>query len=86
MISQKQNIDIIHILNSFESTIHNYKRLLKKLQKNLAYVFQLATVKLVTVEIDSSDEDGEPIYQNQNVHFYSREKRREDHVERVVLF
>ena len=63
--------------------------LLKKLQKNLAYVFQFPTVKLVTEEIKSNDEDGEPMCQNQKVQFYSREKRfMEDHilqtVERVV--
>ena len=67
LITQEQNIDIIHILDSVENTKHNYKCLLKKLQKNLAYVFQLPTVKLVTAEIESNDEDGEPMYQNQKV-------------------
>ena len=91
LITQEQNIDIIRILDSVENTKHNYERLLKKLQKNPAYVFQLPTVKLVTEEIESNDEDGEPMYQNQKVQFYSREKCFiEDHivqiVERVVLF
>ena len=63
MITQEQSVDIIIILDPFESTIHNYERLLKKLRKNPAYVFQLPTVQLVTVEIESNDEDGEPIYQ-----------------------
>ena len=74
LITQEQNIDIIRILDSVENTKHNYERLLKKLQKNPAYVFQLPTVKLVTEEIESNDEDGEPMYQNQKVQFYSREK------------
>ena len=90
LITQEQNIDIIHILDSVENTKHNYKCLLKKLQKNLAYVFQLPTVKLVTEEIESNDEDGEPMYQNQKAQFYSKEKRFIEYhivqiVERVVL-
>ena len=64
---------------------NNYERLLKKLRKNPAYVFQLPTVKLVTEEIESNDEDGEPMYQNQKVQFYSREKRFiEDHIVQIV--
>ena len=31
LITQKQNIDIIRILDSVENTKHNYKRLLQKL-------------------------------------------------------
>ena len=85
LITQEQNIDIIRILDSVENTKHNYERLLKKLQKNPAYVFQLPTVKLVTEEIESNDEDGEPMYQNQKVQFYSREKRFiEDHIVQIV--
>ena len=85
LITQEQNIDIIRILDSVENTKHNYERLLKKLRKNPAYVFQLPTVKLVTEEIESNDEDGEPMYQNQKVQFYSREKRFiEDHIVQIV--
>ena len=62
LITQKQNIDIIRILNSVENTKHNYEHLLKKLPKNLAYVFQLPKAKLITDEIESNNEDGEPMY------------------------
>ena len=62
LITHEQNIYIVHILDSVENTKHNYKRLLKKLRKNLAYVFQLPTIKLVTEEIESNDEDGKPTY------------------------
>ena len=31
LITQEQNIDIIHILDSVENTKHNYEHLLKKL-------------------------------------------------------
>ena len=67
--TQEQNIDIIRILDSVQNAKHNYKRLLKELRKNPAYAFQLPTVKLVTEEIESNDEDGEPMYQNQKVQF-----------------
>ena len=91
LITQEQNIGIIHILDLVENTKHNYEHLLKKLRKNPADVFQFPTVKLVTEEIESNDENGEPMYQNQKVKFYSREKCFiEDPivqiVERVVLF
>ena len=85
LITQGQNIDIICILDSIENTKHNYERLLKKLLKDPAYVFQLPAVKLVTEEIESNDEDGDPMYQNQKVEFYSREKRFiEDHIVQIV--
>ena len=62
LITQEQNIDIIRILDSVENTKHNYENVLKKLRKHPAYVFQLPTVKLVTEEIESKDEDAEPMY------------------------
>ena len=55
LITQKQNIDMMHILDSVKNTKHNYKCLLKKLRKNPAYVFQLPTNKLVTEEIESNN-------------------------------
>ena len=69
LITQDQNIDIIHLLDSVENTKHNYERLLKKLRENPAYVFQLPTVKLVTEEIESNDEYAEPMYQNKKYSF-----------------
>ena len=86
LITQEQNIDIIRILDSVENTKHNYKRLPNKLRKNLAYVFQLPTVKRVIEKIESNDEDGEPMYQNQKVQFYSREKRFiEGHIVQITV-
>ena len=74
LLTQKHNIDIIKIVESVESTKNNYERLRKKLEKNPEYVFELPTLKMVIDEIESNTEDGEPIYQNQNVQYYSREK------------
>ena len=82
--TQEQNIDIIHTLDSVENTKHDYEHLLKKLQNNPAYVFQLPTANLLTEEIESNNEDGEPMYQNQKVQFYSREKRFIDHIVQIV--
>ena len=45
-ITQEQNIDIIHILDSVQNAKHNYKRLLKKLRKNPAYAFQSQQLSL----------------------------------------
>ena len=54
----------------------NYQKLKKKLENNPDYVYDLPTVKLVINEIESNSEyDGEPLYQNQKVYYYSREKQ-----------
>ena len=74
LLTQKHTIDIIKIIDSVESTKNNYERLRKKLEKIPEYVFELPTLKMVIDEIESNTEDGEPIYQNQNVQYYSREK------------
>ena len=47
---------------------------MKKFRKNPAYVFELPTLKSVVEAIKSNEEDGEPLYQNQKVHYYAREK------------
>ena len=63
----------------------NKKIILKKKKKNPAYAFQLPTDKLVTEEIESNDEDGEPMYQNQKVQFHYREKSfTEDYIVQIV--
>ena len=73
--TQRSNINIITIIDHVEETKHNYERLLKKLRRNPAFVFELPTLKLVIEAIESNEEDGEPLYQNQKVHYYAREKR-----------
>ena len=52
LITQDQNIDIIHILDSVENTKHNYKRLLKKLRKNedVELMYQNQKVQFYTRE------------------------------------
>ena len=74
LLTQKHNINIIKIVDSAESTKNNYERLRNTLEKNPEYVFELPTLKMVINEIESNTEDREPIYQNQKVKYYSREK------------
>ena len=65
---------MISILDFVESTKCNYHRLLKKLKRNSSYVFSATNIETAAKEIESNEEDGEPVYQNQKVQFYSMEK------------
>ena len=48
----------------------------KKLEKNPEYVFQLPTLKMVIEQqTEANTEDGELLYQNVKVHYYSRENQ-----------
>ena len=66
LVTQKQDIDILTIIDAVETTKNNYQKLKKKLEiveKEPDYVFDLPTVKLVIDEIESnSEQDGEPLY------------------------
>ena len=85
LITQKSDVDIITIIDYVESTKYSYERLLKWLRKNSTNVFKLPTVKLVVEAIESNEDDGEPLYQNQKVHYYIREKRYiENHIVEIV--
>ena len=56
LLTQKQNIDILKIFETVESTTNSYQRLRKKLEKNPEYVFQLPTLKMVIEEIEVNTE------------------------------
>ena len=57
----------------------------QEITKESGLCFQLPTVKSVTEEIESNDEDDEPMYQNQKIQFYSAEKRfLEYHIVQIV--
>ena len=85
LITQKSDVDIITIIDYVESTKYSYEWLLKWLRKNSTNVFKLPTVKLVVEAIESNEDDGEPLYQNQKVHYYIREKRYiENHIVEIV--
>ena len=75
LITQKSDINIINILDLVESTKNNYERLFRKLSKNHDLVFQLPPLKLVIDAIESNDEEGDVLYQDQKVNYYLCEKK-----------
>lgn len=84
LVSQKKDINVIKMLNSVETTKFNYQRLLAKVKKNPAFIFELPNLKLVIDSI-SANEDEEPLYQGQKLMYYSREKRYlEDHAAHII--
>ena len=64
--TQKDDTNIIDIVESLESMKRNHERLLKRARKDENYVLKLPTSKSVVDEIED-DEDGEPTYQGQKV-------------------
>ena len=91
LVTQEKNINIIRMLDAVETTKCNYERLLKRVTKNPAYIFELPTLKLVVDAATESleDEDGEnsgaAMYQKQKIFYYSREKRfLEDHAIQII--
>ena len=82
--TQKDDTDIIDIVESLESMKRNYERLLKRARKDENYVLKLPTLKSVVDEIED-DEDGEPTYQGQKVKRYLQEKRFiKDHAVHII--
>ena len=91
MVTQEKDINIIKMLDAVETTKSNYERLLKKVKKDPAYIFQLPNLKLIVDAATSSQEDengedsGAAMYQNQKILYYSREKRfLEDHAVQII--
>ena len=73
LITQKSNINIVEV----ETTKSNYERLLKRFERNPSCVYELPTLKLVTDLIESNEDDGDALYQDQKVNYYLREKKYE---------
>ena len=69
LITKKSDLNIIDILNLVEPTKNNYRCLFRKLNKNHDLVFQLPTLKLAIDVIESNDEDGDALYQDQKVNY-----------------
>ena len=51
LTTQKQDINIITILDFVESTKYNYQRLLRKLKRNLSYVFLTTNIEICSWRI-----------------------------------
>ena len=74
LTTQKSDIDIIAIVENIESTKQGYEKLLKKFKGNPEAIFtDLPTLSAIITEIEGN-EDGEPIYQDQKLKYYTREK------------
>lgn len=75
LITQKTDINIIDILDFVESNKNNYECLFRKLCKNYNLVFLLPTLNLIDA-IESNNEDGEVLHQDQKVNYYLCEKNK----------
>ena len=76
LITQKENPNIIEIVESVEKTKKEYKKLLRKFRQNKDLVFELPALKSVVSEIEgNADIDGEPLYHGQKVAHYGRAKQ-----------
>ena len=86
--TQKDDTNIIDIVESLELMKRNYERLLKRARKDENYVLKLPTLKSVVGEIED-DEHSEQTYQDQKVKRYLQEKRFIKHhavhiIERII--
>ena len=75
LITQKSDINIIDILDLVESAKNNCERWFRKLSKNQDLVLKLPTLKLVIDAIESYDEDGDALCQDQKVNYDLHEKK-----------
>ena len=74
LTSQKSDINIVSIAENVESTKQGYEKLLKKFQGNTEVIFiDLSKLSAIFIEVEGN-EDGEPIYQDQKLKYYTQEK------------
>ena len=74
LATQKSDINIIAIVENSELTKLGYEKLLKKFKDNPEVIFtDLPTLSAIIKEIEGN-EDEEPIYQDQKLKYYTREK------------
>ena len=74
LTTQKSDINIIAIVENVELTKWSYKKLLKKFKGNPEAIFtNLPALSDIITEIERN-EDGEPIYQDQKLKYYTWEK------------
>ena len=73
LTTAKPDIDIISIVENVESTKQSYEKLNKKFKGNPEPIFTNLPTLIITTEIEGND-DGEPVYQDQKLKYYTREK------------
>ena len=74
LVTQKQDLHIIETFKGEEKTKLNYKRLLKKVQRNFNPTLKSVT-KDIEGESDGDDEVDDPVYQGQSLKYYRRGKQ-----------
>ena len=77
LVTQKENPNVMETVESVERTRRDYRKLLRKFERDQNEVLQLPSLKAVITEIESSndDDDGQPKYQGQRLNYYSRAKQ-----------
>ena len=74
LVTQKNDINIINVIDCVQSTSNNYRKLLGKLKKSPGDVFNLLPTLKNVVETIESNEDGDAVFQGQSIKYYRREK------------
>ena len=75
LVTQKEETNIMEIVDSVDKTKRDYDKLFKKKVKtDENAVFELPLLKSVLEEIENN-KDGEPIYQGQRLNYFSRSER-----------
>ena len=75
LVMQNDEPNIIEIGDAIEKTQRDYKKILRKFQRDKNSVFELPLPKAVVTEVEGNDEEGDPIYQDQKLHSYLRGKQ-----------
>jgi hypothetical protein len=76
LVTQKQDPNVMEIVDAVEKTRRDYKKLLRKFKEDQSNVFELPTLKTVLRDIEESiEKDGEPMYQGQRLTYYARQKQ-----------
>ena len=76
LITQKNNLGIIDVVDAVEKTKTKYSRLLKKLDEEENFIFTaFATFKKIIKKIETDEnESGAQMYQGEKIKCYSQEK------------
>ena len=73
LVTQNKDPNIIKTVESVERTKKNYKKLVKKFERNQELVSELPTLKAVIVEIEGNGKiNGELLHQGQKIKYYGR--------------
>ena len=73
LVTQNKDPNITKTVESVERTKKNYKKLVKKFERNQELVSELPTLKAVIAEIEGNGKiNGELLHQGQKIKYYGR--------------